>query len=290
MPNIDWRKSSARTILLDHLENGTLSLDENLVSAEEAWSKYHNTEGFKDSVGFAQFKRQLKAHREQVARRKSEVSSVEQNRGKPIININWRDSLARIVLLGHLESGVLSLHEKEVSVEEAWEKYRDKEGFKDLVEFSQFKRQLKAHREQVRKKKNAASVQENAMMYDIKVRGRNLRNNKGELKFDYSDAKGLLREDVKNNNHLKLTLTELWNKHEEYQLFPKAKFAERIRQEERRKKFVYWMNLKRELKVEKAIEEKRAAKENIANARKKKEQEISKAATTQNGKRRRRSG
>ena len=63
--------------------------------------------------------------------------------------IDWLKSEARIVLLEDLGSGVLPLNEDELSTEDAWEVYKDHPAFVDLVVFKQFKKQLKAHCEQV---------------------------------------------------------------------------------------------------------------------------------------------
>ena len=67
---IYWPNSLPREILLGDLENGTLTLDEDLVSAEEAWVIYRDDPAF-EGVGFAQFKVRLGAHRCQVKKRRS---------------------------------------------------------------------------------------------------------------------------------------------------------------------------------------------------------------------------
>lgn len=66
---IDWRKSDARQVLLDDLASGRLPLDNDVVTAEEAWEEmYFPLPEFSDVV-FSQFKARLKDHRKQVARR-----------------------------------------------------------------------------------------------------------------------------------------------------------------------------------------------------------------------------
>ena len=65
--NIDWFHSEAKKVLLADLTDGHLSLDENVVSAEQAFLVYKARlpEAFAD-VGFNQFKLRLKDHRKQV--------------------------------------------------------------------------------------------------------------------------------------------------------------------------------------------------------------------------------
>ena len=299
MPNIKWRGSIAQKVMLDHLNAGTLPLDEIKMTAEEAWKIYRDKDGFTNAgVGFQQFKRQLAAHREQVVKKLAKASMPKQQQKKPqqktgekstdfksSYKIDWRKSHARIVLLEDLESGVLPLEESELSVKEAWALYKNEDGFKNLVEFGQFKKQLEAHREQVSKKKNKSSFEEKALDHDLTVRKRSKYNRRGELKFDYHPAKLLLRADVKNGVHKTLGLGQLWKKHAEYQAFLKRKFSERLRQEVRRSKFVYYMNRKREKKLEAAEEAKVEAKAKIEKEQKKKEKEIARKSAQQNGKR-----
>ena len=71
---VDWRThlgGRPREILLEDLENEALLLDEEIMSAEEAWEEiYMHLWEFSDVI-FSQFKARLKDHRKQVARRKN---------------------------------------------------------------------------------------------------------------------------------------------------------------------------------------------------------------------------
>ena len=67
----------AKKIILEDLENGTLSLTEEEKSTEQAWNSYRHQEEF-HLVPFAQFKRQLKAHRAQVQIRKDTTEKEEE--------------------------------------------------------------------------------------------------------------------------------------------------------------------------------------------------------------------
>jgi hypothetical protein len=69
-PNwIDWRKSKAREVILDDLTDGRLPLDEEVVTAEEAWEEMYFVLPEFQNVVFSQFKKRLKDHRKQVSRR-----------------------------------------------------------------------------------------------------------------------------------------------------------------------------------------------------------------------------
>ena len=62
---IDWRKSSARLVILYDLESGRLSIDDDEEPADELWNVvYKHIEEFED-VPFWQFDEKLQDHREQ---------------------------------------------------------------------------------------------------------------------------------------------------------------------------------------------------------------------------------
>jgi hypothetical protein len=65
---IDWRKAEAREIILEDLATGTLPIDNDVVSAEEAWNEMYCAMPEFEHVVFSQFEARLKDHRMQVAR------------------------------------------------------------------------------------------------------------------------------------------------------------------------------------------------------------------------------
>jgi hypothetical protein len=74
---IDWRNSQAKVLLLRDLSNGVLTLDENEMSAEEAWGTcYAHLTEFADVV-YDQFKLQLKAHRKQMKEKTTAANAQE---------------------------------------------------------------------------------------------------------------------------------------------------------------------------------------------------------------------
>jgi hypothetical protein len=68
---IEWKGCKARWIILEDLEKGILSLEENEVSTMEAWGVYSALPEF-EGVAFSQFKERLFDHRKQVKKRKNQ--------------------------------------------------------------------------------------------------------------------------------------------------------------------------------------------------------------------------
>ena len=83
------------------------------------------------------------------------------------------------------------------------------------------------------------------MEQDRKMIPRKEKNEKGELVWDIHPAKLLLRQDVADGLHLQMSPAELQQTKTEYGLFHPRKFKERIYQEVRRNKVIYYLNLKR---------------------------------------------
>ena len=164
--------------------------------------------------------------------------------------VAWRHSEAKRILLGDLESGILSVYDKDVSAEEAWCIYSVFTAFQS-VSFEQFKKQLHAHRKQCLKFIERTTEEEAAFQHDRALHPRQTHNNRGEPVFDMLPAKELLRKDVRSGKHLIMTPTELQESRPEYMLFKKRKFKERIYQEVRRNKFIYFLEQKREKQAKK---------------------------------------
>ena len=67
---IDWEHSESKQIVMDDLETGFLSLDEERHPAEDVWPFYAGTSEFiAEKVVFDQFELRLKDHRKQVRRK-----------------------------------------------------------------------------------------------------------------------------------------------------------------------------------------------------------------------------
>jgi len=248
---IDWRKCPGRTVLLEDLNQGTLSLDEIETLPEEAWEMYKDRPEF-DDVPFSQFKRQLKAHRDQVRKKQRRIVNSDNDaialNGDDQRDVAWLHCAAREILLEDLRNGLLSVDEEETSVEEAWNYYRHFEEFL-IVPFTQFKRQLKAHREQVTKLVEIAMPQELALMrdrelYPVQKVGRN-----GVPHFYLTEAAALLRDDVQKDLHAGLTPSAFRATRKEYSFefcgLTLEKFKQRIYQEIRYRKYCNYLEITR---------------------------------------------
>lgn len=163
--------------------------------------------------------------------------------------IDWRNSLAKHIILSDLEEGILSLDELDVSPEEAWTTvYGRLAEFKD-VPFRQFRDRLKDHRDQIRKSLHNSTRDALAFAHDRQLYPRKTHNHLGEPVFDKSEAEEPLREDVKNGRHEVMSARDLQATREEYAMFDPNIFRHRIYQEVRRQKFVYYLEVKRAKKM-----------------------------------------
>jgi hypothetical protein len=83
------------------------------------------------------------------------------------------------------------------------------------------------------------------MEYVVSTSTGSSHHQRSEPVFDLSPAKLLLRADVMEGKHHRMTPTELKNSRIEYRPFKAKKFKHRIYQEVRRQKFINYLNLKR---------------------------------------------
>lgn len=157
--------------------------------------------------------------------------------------IAWRKSAARAVLLRDLENGTLPISENYMVSEEAWKIYQTMDEFVN-VPFSQFKRQLKAHRQQVHLRKERVAEEETALVEFRQMNPRKRYNNKHEPVFDMTSGKQLLRQDIKDDRHTTMTLGDLQKSRPEYACLTQLKFKDRVHQEIRRQKYFHFLKLK----------------------------------------------
>ena len=95
-------------------------------------------------------------------------------------------------------------------------------------------------------------MEERALARDRLLYPRQTHNDRGEPLFDLSVAKLLLREDVKANRHVTMKPSEFQRTRTEYMPFKPSIFKHRIYQEVRRKKYLYYLELKRAEKLKRA--------------------------------------
>ena len=152
-----------------------------------------------------------------------------------------------------LEASRRILHRKDhITAEEAWEEHKHLEAFNKVV-FSQFKKQLQLHREQVNREMQLSDKEELAMHHDRNLFPRQPTNKRGEKACDLHPAKDLLREIVRLNLHEGMKPSELQEATRgrpgnEFADFKPVKFKEKLCQEIRRKKFFNCVHLQEKKK------------------------------------------
>jgi hypothetical protein len=158
--------------------------------------------------------------------------------------IKWISSEARKIIISDLEEGILDVDAP--SAKNAWDECYSKMAEFANVPFEQFQKRLADHRIQQQTRLNKSTMEEGLYEGDKLMHARQDRNNRGELVFDLHPAKLLLREDVESGEHERMTPSDFQATRPEYMLFKLNKFKERIYQEVRRKKYLFYLELKRD--------------------------------------------
>ena len=159
--------------------------------------------------------------------------------------IDWRCSAARAILIRDLEPGGLLHSMDAVPADHLFVFYKKLPEFAN-VPFDQFKERLKDHRKQSNNAQELVDRDHKAHHVDRHVHPRKDRNCRGELVFDVHPAKKLLRMDVANGVHLKLTPMALRKTRPAYMAFKLKIFKFRIYQEVRRVRYFNYLRLKEE--------------------------------------------
>ena len=160
--------------------------------------------------------------------------------------IDWEKSRARQIILQDLMRGVLSTDDDDPTPQEAWNTmYEHLVEFQvDQVLFEQFEKQLKAHRQQVRRLSERSMWEAAALEHDRELHPRNTVNLRGETVFELSAAKDLLREDIEEGKNLEMSSTQLRGTREEYNPphlnISNRQFKDLVRQQANRKKYYDW--------------------------------------------------
>jgi hypothetical protein len=165
---------------------------------------------------------------------------------EPKDKIKWATSPAKYIILNDLESGVLPVDEDEISAEHAWESlYKNLYEFED-VPFTQFKERLKDHRKKIQTLINRSFNDEQALAHDRRLHPRQTHNRRGEIVFDMTEAKLILRHDVEQKMHEGKTPSEYQASRDAYRSLHPKKFKERIYQEVRYQKYLNYLQIKRD--------------------------------------------
>jgi hypothetical protein len=163
--------------------------------------------------------------------------------------IKWVKCAAKHIIMDDLLCGILPLGDEEMSAEEAWElQYEHMAEFiRDGVVFSQFKAGLADHRAKVVKDMTRSTYERDALTHDRLLHPRQMMNHRGAPVFNLLPAKLLLREDIKDRKHLRMSPSQLrQSRIAIYGMFGLSEFKRRIYQAVRREKFINWMDDKRQ--------------------------------------------
>ena len=174
---------------------------------------------------------------------KKQKPNEAKKREKPYVD--WAKSAAKEIIMYDLQHGILSADDEDPSAETAWKFYQTLKEFED-VPYEQFKARLKDNRAQVRHRLRRSCDEEIALNRDRKLHPRNKSNHRNELVFDMSEAKELLRKDVKAKMHEKMIPSKLQATRDEYLAFKPEIFKQRIYQEVRYQKYLNYLEKKRE--------------------------------------------
>ena len=145
-----------------------------------------------------------------------------------------------------LQKGGPLYQRENIPADDIFKWYKLFPAFKDVV-FDQFKDRLAGHRKQAAKEQFRALQEEQYWIHDRELYPRQPKNERGELVFDMTPAKMLLRDDIRNKLHLKKykTSRSLQKSRPEYQLFKPEKFKDRLYQEIRYQKYIHYLDVKR---------------------------------------------
>lgn len=157
--------------------------------------------------------------------------------------IIWQSSSARAIIIEDLEPGGILYQRDYIPATDIWDFYKALPQFKKVV-YSQFETRLKDHRRQASGRVHQWTQEAQYLARDRQLHPRQSHNHRGGV-FDLSPAKALLREDIENNEHTRMTPSKLQTSREAYKPFKAEKFKDRIHQEVRRSKYIYYLNLKR---------------------------------------------
>jgi hypothetical protein len=174
-------------------------------------------------------------------------------RKKNTDNVNWRIHPARGVVLQSLEVGGFMAGMDHLKAEKVWDFFKKMPEFNDSregkVQFKQFKARLAGHRSQSARDRDMAKRDAEACRKDRLIHPRKNHNQRGELVFDLHPAKQLLRMDIAAGLHKQLSPFELRKKRPAYKVFKLGIFTHRIYQEVKNKKFINFLETKRQKEV-----------------------------------------
>lgn len=149
-------------------------------------------------------------------------------------NSTWRTSEAKKLLEQYLRDGTIPLSGREMGSQEV---YRFHPSFAEYP-YESFPKRLAKLRSEARTKTRSANSEIDALNQDRAHFPVQAESANGILRWEGSDAEALLKLDVANQLHEKMTPRELYHSREVYQLYKLKKFRGHIHQEVKRGKFI----------------------------------------------------
>ena len=158
--------------------------------------------------------------------------------------VRWADSDARKMLVADLESGVLPAFSNEMGPKDACQAiYSHCPEFKGM-DYNKFRDRLNCLRKAHRLWAEMAMRDADALAHDRRLHPQKKTNQHGMPVFDLSSAKPLLRLDISQKKHEKMSLQGLHNSRPEYSEFTRQTFKERVYQEVGLQKFIAHLEAK----------------------------------------------
>jgi hypothetical protein len=247
-----WKNSAAKKHLRQLLKAG--EIDE--LPPREVFKLSSLFEPYKDNFASKVRSLKLTMKKEKNQSKPNRSNSDTNNNGKD--PPKWRYSEAKKVLTVLLESDsqIYQMEPEQVhKLSTLFEQY-------EIARFTTYLKNLKASLE---KNKDLVRGDEQALVHDKRILPTKILNNRGKVRWETSDAKKLMREDVKNKVHKIAKPKEFQKTRPEYNVFDLEEFRKHIYQEEYAQSArSYWLH-KKETKKQYKQDVNKAAKEIINN-------------------------
>lgn len=238
----NWKTSDPiRKLLYFEFKEGNVPLDANEMGPAEIHCRYHDTEEFEGTSYDDSFIQCLKSLRTQILKE------------EPLLK--WNEfHPTRAFLVQEISDGNVP---ESLTAAEAWCTYAATPQFKvrGMKYGETFKRRLLALRKIIMKDKGRAAMDKLELARAIRNHPPPTHNHRGEPQWNGSKAQASLKEDMANNEHLKLKPHELRLKanRPEYQAYSKDTFRWKTHQEVKTKKYLHTLKHDAEQKLRKNL-------------------------------------
>lgn len=209
MPTEKWRESNAKRLLKEDITAGAVT--PNMTAAEVYAMRPEHREYPKKN-----FTTNLRNLRNSIADYISRIDAAV---------INWRNSRAKELLKQDVLSGLVTADMKPAVVHEMHEECKEfaKKNFSTNL------RNLRAVVDE-----NRARMKGDLEAYEFDRLALAVTFLAEEVPWHWSEAKGLLKQDMKEGKHLSMDKKELYESRDEYKVYPLKKFRDHIYQAEKK--------------------------------------------------------